>query len=79
MDIFKHFGIDVGKDTLDEIITKMTDKGLGNFSVVPRDKDDKPRGMFLVLSDPDAIPYVERALEEYDADMEREEEGEGEE
>lgn len=73
MDIFKHFGIDVGKDTLDEILTKMTDKGLGNFSVVPKGKDDKPVGMLLVLSDPDAIPYVERALEEYDADMEQEE------
>lgn len=79
MDIFKHFDIDVGKDTLGEIITKMTDKGLSRFSVVPRYKDDKPRGMFLVLSDPDAIPYVERALAEYDANMEREEEWEGDE
>lgn len=76
MDIFKEFGIDVGNDTLGEIITKMTDKGLGNFSVVPTGEDKKPVGMFLVLANPDVIPYVERALDEYDADMEREEAGE---
>lgn len=73
MDIFKHFGIDVGKDTLDEIFSKMKEKGLGNFSVVPKGADGKTTGMLLVLEDPGAIHYVVRALEEYDTDMENEE------
>lgn len=70
MEIFKHFGIDVGKDTLEQIFNKMDEKGLGSFSVVLRDKDDSPKGMLLMLKDAEAIPYVERALEAYEADTE---------
>ena len=72
MDIFKHFGIDMNNDTLSQIIDKMNDKGVGNFCITPSTDDNTPKGMFLVLSDPEAVPYVQRALEEYDADMEQE-------
>ncbi len=73
MKIFKYFGIDVGKDTLDVILTKMDEKGLGNFSVVPEGEDGKPAGMLLVLSDPGAVSCVKKALEEYEAATENEE------
>lgn len=71
MDIFKHFGIDMNNDTLSQIIDKMNDKGLGSFYIKPSIDGETPMGMFLVLADPKAVPYVERALEEYDADTEK--------
>lgn len=72
MDIFKYFGIDVEKDTLAQTLGKMNEAGLRNACIIPRDKESNPTGMILLLSDPEAVPYVEKALEQFNRDSEGE-------
>ena len=70
MEMFKHFGMDLNNDTLSQLFEKMNDAGLENAKVTPQNEDGEPVGMFLLLNNVDAIPYIERALEQYDADTE---------
>lgn len=77
MDMMKYFGIDVETQTLGEILKILVDRGVGVFSVVPRGENDKPLGMFVLLSNTDAIPYVQKALDDYDAEKEKVGEGVG--
>ena len=69
-DLFKYFGADMNNDTLTGILDKFGKKGVGNACVIFKGDSGEPLGMFLFLADTKAIPYVERALEEYDKDCE---------
>ena len=70
MEMFKHFGIDLNNDTISQILAKATEAGLGNIQIVPKNADDSPLGMLLILNELEAIPYVEEALNQYDRDKE---------
>lgn len=71
-DLFRYFGVDLNNDTLAEILDMLDKKGIGNACITPKRQDDQPMGMFMLLADTEAIPYVERALEEYARDCEDE-------
>lgn len=73
MDMFTHLGVDMNNDTLPAILEQLQDKGVGNACIIPRGANDKALGMFLLLTDTAAIPYVEKALEQYNADCEQSE------
>lgn len=68
MDMFDYLGVDMNNDTLSEILEKLNAKGVGNASIIPKNAAGEPLGMFLLLADTGAIPYVKSALDEYDSD-----------
>lgn len=68
MDMFEYLGVDINNDTLSEILEKFNAKGIGNASIIPQNAAGEPLGMFLLVADPGAIPYVQSALTEYDLD-----------
>ena len=63
--MFNLFDIDPSKDTVKEAIEKISESGMGICALTTSDEQNNPTGMFLILTEAEAIPYVERALELY--------------
>lgn len=65
MDLFKYFDIDLEKDTLESVFTKLHDKGIGNCSVTISG-EEKTFGMLLFVTESEFIPFLEKAISEFD-------------
>lgn len=65
MDLFKHFDIDLENDTLQSVFAKVHDKGLGNcFVTISR--EEKKFGMLLFVTESEFMPFLEKAISEFD-------------